>query len=88
MKRNSNPSKFGIKNPLSFAKHRDSNCITCGEELKKPLFATFFSDSEVEECYACPKCLSKVSSLETSKHIKVDEDQKEKAEAPAKARTV
>ena len=82
MKRNSTPSTFGIEDPLLSATHRDSKCSTCGEEFKAPLFAMFFFDSEVEDYYACPRCLSKVSSLETSKPIEVDEDQEEKFEAP------
>ena len=82
MKRNSTPSKFGNENPLLSAIHEDSKCGACGEEFKTPLFTKIFLDSLIEDYYACPKCLSRISSLGRQKPVEVEEDQKEKVEAP------
>ena len=82
MKRNSTPSKFGNEDPLLSTIHEDSKCGACGEEFKTPLLAKIFLDSLIEDYYACPKCLSKNSNLVRQKPVEVEEDQKEKVEAP------
>jgi hypothetical protein len=38
-----------------------------------PLLAVAFSDSLVQEYYACPKCLSKVHSVERQEQADVDD---------------
>jgi DNA-directed RNA polymerase subunit RPC12/RpoP len=58
-----------------------SRCSTCGEEFETPLLAMVSSGFVVEEYYACPKCLSKVGSLEQPKNLEVNETVKEEEEA-------
>jgi DNA-directed RNA polymerase subunit RPC12/RpoP len=55
------------------AGHAGSTCAACGEEFEEPLLAMVFSDSLVEEYYACPKCLSKVAAVGRGKAVKIDE---------------
>ena len=71
MERNLASLKFGFD-----ATHSTSTCAACGENFEQPLFAMVFSDSLVEEYYACPKCLSKVASLHR-KDVEVDEAEEE-----------
>jgi DNA-directed RNA polymerase subunit RPC12/RpoP len=52
--------------------HTGSVCNACGEILNAPLLATVFSDSPAQEYYACPKCLSKVRSVEHREKAEVD----------------
>ena len=73
MERNLASLKFGFD-----ATHSTSTCAACGEDFEQPLFAMVFSDSLVEEYYACPKCLSKVRSVERrEEQVEVDEAEEE-----------
>ena len=72
MERNLASLKFGVD-----ATHSTSTCSVCGEDFEQPLFAMVFSDSLVEEYYACPKCLSKVASVARQKDFEVDEVEEE-----------
>jgi DNA-directed RNA polymerase subunit RPC12/RpoP len=54
------------------ADNAGSRCGACGEAFEKPLLAMVFSDSLMEEYYACPKCLSKVANLR-EKNVEVEE---------------
>ena len=72
MERNLASLKFGFD-----ATHSTSTCAACGEDFEQPLFAMVFSDSLVEEYYACPKCLSKVASVARQKDFEVDEVEEE-----------
>ena len=72
MERNLASLKFGVD-----ATHSTSTCSACGEDFEQPLFAMVFSDSLVEEYYACPKCLSKVASVARQKDFEVDEVEEE-----------
>ena len=38
-------------------------CGACGTSFENPLLAMVFNESVVKEYYACPNCLSKVSSF-------------------------
>jgi DNA-directed RNA polymerase subunit RPC12/RpoP len=69
--------KIGIENPHLSATQASSICRTCGEEYKTPLLAMVSSGILVEEYYACPKCLSKVESVERQKSVEVDEAEEE-----------
>jgi len=40
-----------------------ATCGSCGETFETPLLAMVFSESEVQEYYACPNCLSKVANI-------------------------
>jgi len=77
MERNISSLKFGIENPTLSATQASSRCSTCGEEYKTPLLAMVSSGLLVEEYYACPKCLSKVGSVERQKSVEVDEAEEE-----------
>jgi len=48
-------------------------CSECGEEFRKPILATVSSNANVDKYLACPRCLTKVSSVKTQK----DEEAKE-----------
>ena len=41
-----------------------SKCNICGEEISQPLFAEISSGAIVHEYFACPRCLSKVGTVE------------------------
>jgi DNA-directed RNA polymerase subunit RPC12/RpoP len=77
MERNVTSLKFGIESPALSTTHASSRCSTCGEEFEKPLLAMFSSGFIIEKYYACPKCLSKVASVESQKKDEVDESEKE-----------
>lgn len=55
-------------------------CATCNKEFTTPLFAVISSGYLIEEYYACPRCLSKVTKIEASKTIEVEETEDEKQE--------
>ena len=80
MERNISSLKFGIENPTLSATQARSRCSTCGEEYETPLLAMVSSGLLVEEYYACPKCLSKVGSVERQKSVEVDEAEEEGVE--------
>jgi len=65
--------KFEIDSHLPSETHESSRCNTCGEEFKAPLFAVVSCGYLLEEYYACPRCLSKVESVERNKTVEVDE---------------
>ena len=71
MERSVSSLRFGFD-----AVHAGSTCAACGEDFEQPLLAMVFSDSLVEEYYACPKCLSKVASV-GRKAVQVDEAEDE-----------
>jgi len=77
MERNITSLKFGIDSPVLSTNHASSKCSTCGEEFETPLLAMISSGFLVEEYYACPKCLSKVASIERHKNVEVDEAEEE-----------
>jgi DNA-directed RNA polymerase subunit RPC12/RpoP len=77
MERNVTSLKYGIESPVLSATHASSRCSACGEDFETPLLAMVFSDSLVEEYYACPKCLSKVGSVGRQKDFEVDEAEEE-----------
>jgi DNA-directed RNA polymerase subunit RPC12/RpoP len=83
MERNLASLKFSMEGPVHSAAHSTSTCSACGEDFEQPLLAMVFSDSLVEEYYACPKCLSKVAGLHR-KDVEVDEAEEEaEVEEPA-----
>ena len=43
------------------------SCDSCGEKFEKPLFTTMASGQVLKEYYACPKCLSKIISVDVQK---------------------
>ncbi len=56
-----------------------SECRVCGNEFRKPLHASFSSNSKVSKYYACPRCLSQVdfeekTNLEARKEILLSEE--------------
>jgi DNA-directed RNA polymerase subunit RPC12/RpoP len=77
MERSLSPLKFEIDSRLPSETHESSRCNTCGEEFKTPLFAVVSSGYLLEEYYACPRCLSKVGSVERNKTVEVDEAEEE-----------
>jgi DNA-directed RNA polymerase subunit RPC12/RpoP len=79
MERNITPFKF--EGSQFSSTPAISRCSTCGEEYETPLLAMVSSGFIVEEYYACPKCLSKVGSLEQPKNLEVDETVNEEEEA-------
>ncbi|MDH5481986.1 MAG: hypothetical protein OEY22_03770 [Candidatus Bathyarchaeota archaeon] len=56
------------ENPAGF------KCGECGEKFRKPLLATFASDTNVQKFYACPRCLTKVSDAESQKREEIKEN--------------
>ena len=73
MERNVASLKFGVESSVLSAAGAGSMCGACGEIFDQPLLAMVFSDSLVEEYYACPRCLSKVASVARQKDFEVDE---------------
>jgi DNA-directed RNA polymerase subunit RPC12/RpoP len=88
MERSLSPLKFEIDSRLPSGTHKSSRCDTCGEEFKTPLFAVVSSGYLLEEYYACPRCLSKVGSVERNKTVEVDEAEEEEAEEKVQEREV
>jgi hypothetical protein len=58
------------------------SCDSCGEKFEKPLFTTLASGQVIKEYYACPKCLSKIISVDVQKPKKVDQSEITKEEPP------
>ena len=81
MERNITSFKYGIESSQFSTTQPISRCSTCGEEFKTPLLAMVSSGFIVEEYYACPKCLSKVGSLEQPENLEVDDAVNEEEEA-------
>ena len=52
---------YSIENATSF------KCSECGEEFRKPILATVSSNVGVQKYFACPRCLTKVSSIKSQK---------------------
>jgi hypothetical protein len=77
MERSLSSLKFEVSDPAVSATHTGSVCNACGEMFATPLLAMVFSDYLVEEYYACPKCLSKVRSVERREQAKVEDVAKE-----------
>jgi DNA-directed RNA polymerase subunit RPC12/RpoP len=50
-------------------------CDECGEEFQKPILATVSSNVSVQKYFACPRCFTKVSDVESRK----DQENKEAA---------
>lgn len=49
------------------------SCDTCGDKFEKPLFATISAGQVLKEYYACPRCLSKIVTVEVQKPKKEKE---------------
>jgi len=79
MERNGAALRFDVEGAVLSTSQADSMCVACGEEFKQPLLAKVFSDFLVEEYYACPKCLSRVTSVERQKDFKIDEAEEEES---------
>jgi len=73
MERSLSSLKFEINSNLSSETHETSKCGTCGEEFETPLFTVVSSGYLLEEYYACPRCLSKVGTVERSKPVEAEE---------------
>jgi hypothetical protein len=84
MERSLSSLKFEIDSRVLSETHENSRCNICGEEFKAPLFAVVSSGYLIEEYYACPKCLSKVESVERNKTVEVDEAEEKGDEEPLK----
>ena len=61
------------------------SCDNCGVEFEKPLFTTVSSGQVLKEYYACPKCLSKIISVDVQKpkkvnHFEITKEEELKAE--------
>lgn len=69
--------KFEFDSPILSETHETSRCNTCNEEFEAPLFAVVSSGYLIEEYYACPRCLSKVGSVERNKTVETEEDEEE-----------
>ena len=52
---------------------------TCGDKFKKPLFATISAGQVLKEYYACPRCLSKIVTVDVKEPKKEKEILKEEA---------
>lgn len=44
-----------------------TRCVGCKETFQKPILATISSSGSVQTYYACPNCLSKVTSMKSHK---------------------
>jgi DNA-directed RNA polymerase subunit RPC12/RpoP len=80
VERNLTSLKFGVEGPALSAVHSSATCGCCGEDFEHPLLAMVFSDALVDKYYACPKCLSKVSSLGPERGVEASADAAEAAE--------
>ena len=80
MERSLSSLKLEVGGSVVSSVRAGSVCSACGEEFDAPLLAMVFSDYLVEEYYACPKCLSKVRSVERQEEqVEVDEAEEEEA---------
>ena len=77
MERNLSSLKLEVGGSVLSAAQSVSRCSACGEVFDAPLLAMVFSDYLVEEYYACPKCLSKVRSVERRETAEADEAEEE-----------
>ena len=78
MERSLSSLKLEVGGSVVSSVRAGSVCSACGEEFDAPLLAMVFSDYLVEEYYACPKCLSKVRSVERrEEQVEVDEAEEE-----------
>ncbi len=58
------------------------SCDSCGEKFEKPLFTTLSSGQVLKEYYACPKCLSKIISVDVQKAKKIKQPEISREEEP------
>ncbi|MGB9914432.1 MAG: hypothetical protein ACPLIG_00060 [Candidatus Bathyarchaeales archaeon] len=63
--------------------HTPAKCCVCNQEYNEPLFAAIASGYLIEEYYACPRCLSRIGNIESSKIIEPEEAEEAKQEEPA-----
>ena len=56
------------------------NCENCGENFQKPLFTTNYSEKDLKEYYACPRCLSKIMVVDIQKKDKIEQQENPKKE--------
>ena len=73
MERNATSLRSEIEASVFSEGHAAARCKACGEKFEQPLLAMVFSDSIVNEYYACPICLSKVASVNRQKAFEADE---------------
>ena len=73
MERSLSSLKLEVGGSVASSARAGSVCSACGEEFDAPLLAMVFSDYLVEEYYACPKCLSKVRSVEHRESFEADD---------------
>lgn len=64
-----------------------ATCGSCGEPFETPLLAMVFSESEVQEYYACPNCLSKVANIQ-EKPVEPEEVEEAEVDAAEESETV
>ena len=80
MERRFSSLRSEVGSSILFGAHESFRCSTCGERVEKPLLAMLSSGCEAEEYYACPKCLSRVCSVERERSVEAygpDEEKKE-----------
>jgi DNA-directed RNA polymerase subunit RPC12/RpoP len=58
------------------------SCDNCGKKFEKPLFTTISSGQVLKEYYACPKCLSKIISVDVQKSKNIKQPEIIKDEEP------
>ena len=58
------------------------SCDNCGDRFEKPLFTTVSSGQVLKEYYACPKCLSKIITVDVQKPKKATKIENVNEEVP------
>jgi len=81
MERNMSSLKVGNED-YSPSNPEGISCDSCGEKFEKPLFTTLSSGQVLKEYYACPKCLSKIISVDVQKAKKIKQPEISKEEEP------
>jgi DNA-directed RNA polymerase subunit RPC12/RpoP len=69
MQRNTDPIRPDEEEQHSEEDEDCFKCDECGETFQKPLWATDSSKGNVEEYYACPRCMTKVDYRKTQSNI-------------------
>jgi DNA-directed RNA polymerase subunit RPC12/RpoP len=81
MERSTNSLRFETDTQTLPETSEHGRCAVCGEEYETPLFAVVSSDYLVEEYYACPRCLSKVTlNVGRQKNVEVEKVEADEAE--------
>jgi|SRR5271157_18348 len=55
-------------------RHEDFTCEECGVTFRNPILATISASGQTKTYYACPRCMTKVQSFETTQRERKEDN--------------